>query len=441
MAEERHGVKLGIAAAISCIPVDSEDYLVGMSKEMASLVRDLRSSASRSPFDSYYAMIPVPLVVFILLEIVRYPSHVMPTDRDSYRSADGRPELTAAATLALIGSIATALHTYEDYWNASDMREFDSFQECFELCIRRPEDSVLAKIDECMISLYLCNEGYDLERRTKLWLSEVSASGAANRHPGLCLALGTAASMKPPSPPDIGVTPWLEILQTLKYRCTEEVHIEARVNALDALKQVAKRVLERHKPFSTSSFQADLVKNLKFRTASILSNILEGVVSGLNDYTINERGDVGSLVRISALQVIKVLSPFPFEDVMDTGLSSKIQQIIIALRRMAVEKLDKVRSNVLDINSTMSAFSFLYPMMESDMQTDARLEEYFALNLSAIGSAPLSSAEFRSLVHGYCSSAGIGSESVMRAARRGLLLAFENRIRNQLKASSASLPK
>jgi hypothetical protein len=426
MAEERHGVRLGIAAAISCIPIDSEDYLPGMSKEMGRLVRDLQSSASRNPFDPYYGVIPVPLVVFILLEIVRYPSHVMPTDRDAYRSADGRPELTAAATLALIGSITTALHTYTDYWNASDMKEFDSLQECFELCIRRTEDSVLAKIDGCMNSLYLCNEGYGLDRRSKLWLSEISQSGAANRHPGLCLALGTAASMGHSSRLLQAVIPYLDILDALKHRCTEEVHIEARVNALDALKHAAERVLEQHEPPPSRPLQPDVAKARKIQTASVLSSILEGAVSGLNDYTINERGDVGSLARISALQVIKVLSPFPFQDVMDAGLSSKIEQVTIALRRMAVEKLDKVRSKVLDINSTTGAFAFLDSAIEGDMQSDARSEEYFALNLSTIGSATLSAAECRSLVHGYCSSAGIGSESVMRAARRGLLLAFEN---------------
>jgi hypothetical protein len=421
MAEERHGIRLGLAAAILCLSFDPEYYLKFNYKDLP---------AYGKPGALDYDALPVPRVVFVLMEMANQPSQVIPIDQNSYRSAEGRPDLTSAATLAIIKSLTTALHRYQRFWIKLTKDEFGQLRDCFELCIRRSEVSVLAKIDSTLFCLYHCFDGHDLERRAKRWLSDASESGTANRYPGLWLALGTAASMRHPSQSFLSEDTSYEILNQLKHRCSVEVQIEARVNALEALRQMASGVLQRQELFRAAATASTRFNNADYVmqrwTTKVLTGILEGVVSGLNDYTINERGDVGCLARLSALEVVKVLTLFSREMFTDAELASKIQLVNTALRRMAVEKLDKVRSSVLDINSTKSVFSFLHPLIENEMQRDARSEAYFALNLSPIGSTQLPSSECRSLVHGYSSSAGIGSESVMRAARRGLLLAFES---------------
>lgn len=68
------------------------------------------------------------------------------------------------------------------------------------------------------------------------------------------------------------------------------------------------------------------------------------VEDGLNDYTSNARGDVGSQVRVQALKAVQVL----WEDLdqassQDTWLHKSISQLFYRVLRLATEKLDRVR--------------------------------------------------------------------------------------------------
>lgn len=68
------------------------------------------------------------------------------------------------------------------------------------------------------------------------------------------------------------------------------------------------------------------------------------LVDGLNDYTTNARGDVGSQVRVQALKAIQVL----WENIADaTGdeewVVQSVQKLLYRTLRLSVEKLDKVR--------------------------------------------------------------------------------------------------
>lgn len=73
---------------------------------------------------------------------------------------------------------------------------------------------------------------------------------------------------------------------------------------------------------------------------STISNILEGLLVSLNDYTITERGDVGSLVRIEALDALKALYDSKKPAKYDPELVQKCHSAVL---RLALEKLDKVR--------------------------------------------------------------------------------------------------
>ncbi|ATY60411.1 small nuclear ribonucleo [Cordyceps militaris] len=68
------------------------------------------------------------------------------------------------------------------------------------------------------------------------------------------------------------------------------------------------------------------------------------LVDGLNDYTTNARGDVGSQVRVQALKAVQVL----WADIADaTGeedwVVQSVQKLFYSILRLSVEKLDKVR--------------------------------------------------------------------------------------------------
>lgn len=69
----------------------------------------------------------------------------------------------------------------------------------------------------------------------------------------------------------------------------------------------------------------------------ISENLSQALHACLNDYTTNERGDVGSLIRLEAIDATAV--------VLKKGLLSMSERQDIAARicGLAVEKLDKVR--------------------------------------------------------------------------------------------------
>ena len=71
-------------------------------------------------------------------------------------------------------------------------------------------------------------------------------------------------------------------------------------------------------------------------TDTIASNFVEF----LNDYTTDRRGDIGSLIRVEAIQAVGVLLQRQSDA---ASRSPLIQNLVGCLCRLACEKLDKVR--------------------------------------------------------------------------------------------------
>lgn len=71
------------------------------------------------------------------------------------------------------------------------------------------------------------------------------------------------------------------------------------------------------------------------------STILQTFHSALNDYTINERGDVGSLVRLEGL--IAMGQVWQKSSILAGQTSKWMTACVGAVHRLALEKLDKVR--------------------------------------------------------------------------------------------------
>lgn len=71
-----------------------------------------------------------------------------------------------------------------------------------------------------------------------------------------------------------------------------------------------------------------------------MDTIANSVIDFLNDYTTDRRGDIGSLIRVEAVQAASILlKP-------DSRLSSSspvVRSLVGCLCRLSSEKLDKVR--------------------------------------------------------------------------------------------------
>lgn len=71
----------------------------------------------------------------------------------------------------------------------------------------------------------------------------------------------------------------------------------------------------------------------------VTPTIADNLVEFLNDYTTNRRGDIGSLVRMEAIQAANTV----LQKKTGTLDRSHAQEIVGCLCRLAAEKLDKVR--------------------------------------------------------------------------------------------------
>ncbi|RMZ85626.1 hypothetical protein DV737_g561, partial [Chaetothyriales sp. CBS 132003] len=78
-----------------------------------------------------------------------------------------------------------------------------------------------------------------------------------------------------------------------------------------------------------------LIRSFPTRSFNFLPGLQESLITGLTDYTSDQRGDVGSLLRLQSLEAVDSLRTHAHEDL----LSELIPYVV----RLAAEKLNKVR--------------------------------------------------------------------------------------------------
>lgn len=140
------------------------------------------------------------------------------------------------------------------------------------------------------------------------------ASGMVLQGSGRVIALGSAF-------------PWLQDI----YHCS-------RTRACDILSNMVQTA-----PLTEWRIVGLQALDLMIRADTIGADILPGILSaldaGLNDYTITERGDVGSLVRTQAIQCVQSIWK-PTQTQMESASHHLLEGNII---RLALEKMDRVR--------------------------------------------------------------------------------------------------
>lgn len=162
------------------------------------------------------------------------------------------------------------------------------------------------------------------------------------------------------------------------------------------------------------------------------------ISEGLDDYTTNARGDVGSLVRIEAVKVAGAL----WKDRViswENSESAIFSAIFGKVLRLGSEKLDRVRIEAqksigylvhpshpgLVKVILLSLLSADFPRKKTIEELPPSSREYFSylLNLKKHGSvltAEYNDQWFPDLIEGYVTSADSGSEDLIRASRAAL---------------------
>ena len=162
------------------------------------------------------------------------------------------------------------------------------------------------------------------------------------------------------------------------------------------------------------------------------------IADGLDDYTTNARGDVGSLVRIEAVGAAGRIwrnGPPKAEDTAGLGIFHSLFGKVL---RLAAEKLDKIRAEAQQVVLLVTSQRYVKPLGSLLFLTESShvasifrksttsSYEYFralldmGINEDALTSGSYQVAWQKDLLEGYVSSADTGSEDLVRASRAAL---------------------
>ncbi|KAK5015556.1 hypothetical protein LTR60_002820, partial [Cryomyces antarcticus] len=360
------------------------------------------------------------------------------TDRDLTSTAL-RPELTVVAVSTLIYHLAQipSINMYSYLTGPSPPAEMQNILHLLSCCIARTEETTLQIAPDAATAFVQWFPPKERERVVEEWLSRVCHASArsAPRDAGYVLSLAKNYRLV------CDEAAGQRIVDALTIRCTPEVDVDTRVNALRSLRIMARWTFG-------SGMEGCRAK------------IAAAVHAGLNDYTINERGDVGSLVRLEALDVLEEGWAWHSDWDDDSSTEAEERRLYCAVLRLSVEKLDRIRVRAAQrltglmcrANETMDP-NHRRPF-RNDEDNDSLVTSLKSAYSTALAYTPRPSSAsetitpsadtssvstylyYRSLLQllapnilpcirkaileGYISSAGGGSESVVQASRTAL---------------------
>ena len=333
--------------------------------------------------------------------------HQLKLEDKAFTSPAMRPEYTASSYCSFIAALARAMRTLPDNDWTPEIPVVE-ITRIVNLCLARHEETVLTAIadvaGQVLALLENVTTGFAESLATD-WLKKLEneASYSGLRCSGHAIALGSAYGVSMSASSDIVTELQLRILRTITFRCTSAVAIEARTVALRALNTMLKTCQE-----ITKDDQAPKAANVKDRVASALH-------IALNDYTVTERGDVGSLVRLEALNAVRTAS----EASLFRDQATESDHLIYAdVLRLSLEKLDKVRVRAAAIiaEGSLAERPELLAVPVDDVSSQAYFRE--ALNAMQSTNSPIIK---ESICQGLVSSAGMASESVVQNCREAIL--------------------
>lgn len=145
--------------------------------------------------------------------------------------------------------------------------------------------------------------------------------------------------------------------------------------------------------------------------------ILSAVHAGLNDYTIDERGDIGSLVRLQAIDCAQ--AAYINTAGMHTG-AAELEILWDDILRLGLEKLDRARFKAAKSGAIIRARGNINALQKFDDHTAVSSYEYFWSSLLPVRDPTTSEGTMRAIIEGCVSCGGIASEYLLQTSRAAL---------------------
>lgn len=303
-----------------------------------------------------------------------------------------RSPLTCEAVCSLIAALANSLiHTMPPLPLAELQECYDTVQ----ISLRQSDEMVLAASTRAAEALFQILDRESQEHLISRWaqiLNDPSPGSTEGSLFGVVAALGTVFQhVQIPQSQNL-------IMDTLTTLVSDQHGINLRCTALRTL---TSNVLE--------------------------SNVISGQLSQalhacLNEYTTDRRGDIGSLIRLEAIDATAV--------VLKKGLLSISERQVMAARicGLAVEKLDKVRFRAwscLQANWGIFGSEAEPQSLIFDISQTSAID-YFLQLLSLCPHQLTQDWVRKPLLGGYVTSGGAGSESLLGASRAAFVMFAES---------------
>ncbi|KAL5113975.1 hypothetical protein ACEQ8H_008157 [Pleosporales sp. CAS-2024a] len=324
-------------------------------------------------------------------------------DDKTFTSSALRPELTASSLAVFVATMArVTTQTHESSWPPA--MPLEKIVHVLDLCLARQEQSVLNSIkliSPAVISLLLIRDPTLAKVTMRRWMSSLENEGSYNglRCAGHAVALGSVFSV-------------------YHKFCLSNGSPEDKNDLIRII-----RIL---------TFRSILLASVDQLEEYLGTQITTALHIALNDYTITERGDVGSIVRMGALETITAGRTAGGLRHLGGGLDLQIYADVL---RLSLEKLDKIRAmsaRVLRIHRSS-------PLDDPDNRFEDVSSETYFLHALQIFLSKSSNIVKQAICLGFVSSAGLGSESVSRNARKAFLSFLETLPVDHTAASQMSL--
>ncbi|KAL9088436.1 MAG: hypothetical protein Q9165_006160 [Trypethelium subeluteriae] len=383
--ERRHGLLLSLAALSD---VACERYL-----EQSSVQDDQDPMMTQN--DDLLSLTLKAWAIFSHTAIIHL------SDRD-FGSHALRPELITVAVTTLITCLARA--TAALGLDAQSTPGVNEGLQLVPLCLNRSDEASLGVTPYMARALMLMLPEDGRLELTESWLAQECKGNSriALHQSGYVHALGAAF-------PHIDGNKAIQqsIIDMLCRRCGDRVEVEARVVALRSLGWV---LLGKGRRSKGAWRTAEPTRGLP--PGELGLNIIQAILLGLDDYTINERGDVGSLVRLQALETLEKL---PRDLGSQPEYKNVYESICAASRRLSVEKLDKVRLKASHVFTAVQSHSSLL-----DLQTVSSYVHFRQVLQNSFWGPSRKIAA--AVLEGFVTSAGSGgSEAIVQSTRAALV--------------------
>ncbi|GKZ87491.1 hypothetical protein CBS63078_1096 [Aspergillus niger] len=303
-----------------------------------------------------------------------------------------RPELTAEASSQLICSLAKSVAlAREPRISQPSVDLLTKAQATLLLCISRSEDTSIESSSNAVSELLPLLPLDEQDKMIQGWFSHIHTTWNLPTGRGQITALGTVFKRIDKNSPLRK-----SIIDSIIECAEKEELIEKRVAAVRSL---ATGILPH---------------------IDVTDDIMNHLVRFLNDYTTDRRGDIGSLIRLEAIQAAK--------SVLDAGsrLTNQVhgvQNIIGCLCRLAAEKLDKVRVQAwICLQGYWETANGFPPLIRKyDHFSHVSSAEYLLQLLQ------LQSIDWlrQPLFQGLATSAVAGSEGLIRSSRSALVQSIQ----------------